>query len=111
MASALAASAAVAAHAADLPVKAPIAPSAYSWAGSYAGIAGGYGWGHSSQTDPGIPQPPTDILVDADGHYSVRGGLVGGTLGYNWQRGPWVVGWEGDSSWADIKAVPRFAAP
>ena len=90
------------AHAADLKAP-PLAPAVYGWSGGYAGIAGGYGWGHSSQTDPGIPQPPTDILIDADGRYSVSGGLLGGTLGQNWQRGSWVLGWEGDFSWADIK--------
>src|SRR5262245_43813776 len=38
----------------------------------------------------------------ADGSYSVTGGIIGGTLGYNWQRGPWVFGVEGDYSWADV---------
>jgi outer membrane immunogenic protein len=37
-----------------------------------------------------------------DGHYSVGGGLIGGTLGYNWQRGRWVFGIEGDYAWADV---------
>ena len=101
--STLAVGAANAAHAADLPVKAPIAPGAYSWAGGYGGLAGGYGWGHSDQSDPGIPVIPPAILIDGDGHYSVRGGLLGGTLGYNWQRGSWVFGLESDFSRADIK--------
>lgn len=30
-------------------------PALHTWTGPYAGISGGYGWGHSSQTDPGIP--------------------------------------------------------
>ena len=47
------------ASAADMPVKAPIykAPVVaplYNWTGPYIGIAGGYGWGHSNQTDPRI---------------------------------------------------------
>jgi opacity protein-like surface antigen len=93
------------ASAADLPVKAPVykAPAVaplYNWTGPYIGIAGGYGWGHSNQTDPGIP---TDIGTPlADGSFAANGGLIGGTLGYNWQQGPWVFGVEGDYSWADI---------
>jgi outer membrane immunogenic protein len=33
----------------------------------------------------------------------VRGGLVGGTLGYNWQTDRWVFGLEGDYSWSVIR--------
>ena len=103
--------------AADMALKAPppvIAP-VYNWTGPYAGIAGGYGWGHSSQTDPGVPcsfflnndlpLPPgcgNRVNNPGDGSYGVQGGLIGGTLGCNWQQGPWVFGIEGDASWADI---------
>jgi outer membrane immunogenic protein len=71
----------------------------YSWTGPYAGIAGGVVWGHSKQTDPGIP---CDFFGTCDGSYAVTGGIIGGALGYNWQRGPWVFGLEGDYSWADV---------
>lgn len=93
------------AHAADMPTKAPvykapvIAPL-YNWTGPYIGIVGGYGWGHSNQTDPGIPV--LVILPAGDGSFDVHGGIIGGTFGYNWQQGPWVFGVEGDYSWADI---------
>jgi outer membrane immunogenic protein len=110
VASTVAVGSAFAAHAADLPVKAPIAPSAYSWTGSYGGIAGGYGWGHSDQTDPGIPVVPPNI-VPRDGSYPVRGGLFGGTLGYNWQQRSWVLGLEGDLSWADITGHSNLCGP
>jgi len=89
---------------------APPTPS-YNWTGFYAGIAGGYGWGHSNQSDPGIPcnffgtcpTPPTPPPTNpGDGSYGVQGGILGGTLGYNWQQGPWVFGVEGDYSWANI---------
>jgi len=43
------------ASAADEGTGRPIAPPLYNWAGPYIGIAGGYAWGHSKQTDPGIP--------------------------------------------------------
>ena len=75
-----------------------------NWTGGYGGITGGYGWGHSDQTDPGPPIPHNGGGGEGgDGHYSVQGGLLGGTLGYNWQKGPWVYGVEGDFSWSDIK--------
>ena len=76
------------ASAADMPVKAPapIVAPLYNWTGPYIGIAGGYGWGHSDQTDPG--RPPNA----GNGSYSLTGGILGGTLGYNWQQGPWVLG-------------------
>lgn len=93
------------ADAADLKAPPPIAPQ--GWTGSYGGIAGGYGWGSSGQTDPGVPViPPIGGGGGGgaeDGSYPVRGGLLGGTFGTNWQKGPWVLGLEGDFSWADIK--------
>ena len=95
--------------AADLPVKAPtlVAAPLYNWTGPYAGIAGGVVWGHSKQTDPGIPCDFFNTCLGnftgpADGSFAVTGGIIGGTLGYNWQQGPWVFGVEGDYSWADI---------
>jgi outer membrane immunogenic protein len=100
------------ASAADLPVKgpvykAPVAEPLYNWTGTYIGIAGGYGWGQSNQTDPGIPcgffgSCGGGIKPDGNGDLSMQGGMIGGTLGYNWQQGPWVFGAEGDFSWADI---------
>jgi outer membrane immunogenic protein len=77
----------------------PAVSAAPGWTGAYGGAAGGYGWGSSSQTDPGIPSIPTN--TEGDGHYPVGGGLFGGSLGYNLQTGPWVFGLEGDLSWAN----------
>jgi outer membrane immunogenic protein len=90
-------------------------PAVYDWTGGYIGVEGGFGWGHSDQTDPGIapppPPPPNNPPPVGDGHYSVNGGLVGGTLGYNWQFGPWVFGLEGDYSWSDIKGQSSVCGP
>jgi opacity protein-like surface antigen len=101
------------AFAADMPAPAykaapPMVTPIYNWSGPYIGIEGGWGGGHSDQSDPGIPSGgggggDGDGGAIADGRYSVRGGLVGGTWGYNWQAGPWVFGLEGDYSWADIQ--------
>jgi outer membrane immunogenic protein len=82
------------AQAADLPrqmvTKAPVyAAPYYNWTGLYVGINGGGGFGSSAW--------------DSTGSFDVSGGLVGGTIGYNWQFGTWVVGLEGDVDWADIK--------
>jgi opacity protein-like surface antigen len=146
-------------------------PPLYNWTGPYIGIAAGYGWGHSDQTDFGIPcyffgtcpgstggnggagsnggnggllgnggAGGNGGLVGGnggaggnggflgnggaggnggnggllggnggaggaggDGSYTVQGGLIGGTLGYNRQMGSWVVGLEGDYSLANIE--------
>src|SRR6516165_629856 len=110
------------ASAADLAprtyTKAPPPVSAiYDWTGGYVGIEGGFGWGHSDQTDPGIappappPPPPPPPPAIGDGHYSVSGGLVGGTGGYNWQAGRWVFGLEGDYSWSDIRGQSSVCGP
>jgi len=65
-----------------------------TWTGLYLGIEGGWGWGHAAQTD---------ATGFDSGRYNVNGGLVGGTLGYNWQVNQAIVlGLEGDGSWADI---------
>lgn len=88
----------VSANAADLPAKAPPPPLVppvpfYTWTGFYVGAAGGYGWGRATQTDS---------TPFSSGRYDTNGGIIGGTLGYNWQLGPAVVGLETDLSWASI---------
>ena len=78
-----------------MPAKGPAyvpAPAVYNWTGFYVGINGGGGWGRS---DFG-PTLPT-------GTFDTSGGLVGGTIGYNWQTGPWVLGLEGDIDWSNIR--------
>jgi outer membrane immunogenic protein len=89
---------ATASFAADLPrqmpAKAPAyVPVAYNWTGFYLGINGGYGWGRSSWDGFG------------SGNFNTNGGMIGGTVGYNWQGvgSPWVFGLEGDIDWANIK--------
>jgi outer membrane immunogenic protein len=68
--------------------------SPVNWTGAYAGVEGGYGWGSSSHSDS---------TGFNSGSFSANGGLVGGTLGYNWQMAsPLVLGVEGDMSWADM---------
>jgi opacity protein-like surface antigen len=82
----------------------PPPPPTNSWAGPYVGLSGGYGWGSSSQTDAGIPCTFFATCEEElfDGSYSTKGGMVGGTLGYSWQRGAWVAGLEGDYSGSHV---------
>jgi outer membrane immunogenic protein len=88
-----------AAGAADLPARYPAAPllpapiyaPIYNWTGFYLGINGGGGWG-KSQWD-GIDK------------FDISGGLIGGTIGYNWQFGQLVAGAEGDIDWSSIKGT------
>jgi outer membrane immunogenic protein len=81
-----------AATAADLPVKAAPPVVIYDWTGFYLGISGGGSFGGSNHVDPNGSNMTGDGIL-------VRGGLVGGTVGYNWQMSSLVIGFEGDLSW------------
>ena len=89
----------MAAEAADMPrpvYKAHRSVVAYyNWTGWYAGINGGYGWGDSEWTSG-----PTST-----GNFDVSGGLLGATLGYNYQTGAFVWGLETDLAWSNIKGA------
>jgi outer membrane immunogenic protein len=76
----------------SMPAKAPVMVPVYNWTGFYLGINGGYGWGRSDWTAFGLDTDPS-------------GGLIGGTIGYNWQGvgSPFVFGLEGDIAWSGIK--------
>jgi outer membrane immunogenic protein len=82
-------------------------PSAgpWNWAGLYAGVNYGGGAGTASQSDS----------VYDRGTYNVGGGVVGGTVGYNWQRGSLVYGLEGDLDYSSIKGgssgIVNFTTP
>jgi len=92
-----------AAAAADLPpasapnyYKAPaFVPPPYSWTGFYIGVNGGGALGRSNW--------------DSAGGYNLTGGLVGGTVGYNYQYAWAVIGVEGDIDWASISGSTTTA--
>ncbi len=48
---------------------------------------------------------------DSTGSRNISGGLIGGTVGYNYQFGHAVVGVEGDIDWADINGSTTNACP
>ena len=75
--------------------KAPELAPVYNWSGFYIGINGGGGWGTSTWT--------------TGGSFNTSGGLIGGTVGYNYQMNQVVLGVEGDIDWADISGT-RTAA-
>ncbi len=79
------------AFAADIPrpiTKARPLPHVYDWTGQYAGINGGAGL-------------DTSNFVLDEAKVRARGALIGGTAGYNFQRGWMVWGIEGDLGWSD----------
>ncbi len=71
--------------------KAPVMAPAFSWTGFYVGLNGGGGFGRSAW--------------DSTGSFNTSGGVVGGTVGYNYQIGQAVVGIEGDVDWANIRGT------
>ena len=86
------------AFAADLPVKAPAnIATVTNWTGFYIGIEGGADWGRFSQTNT--------ISGVSLGFFDQKGGLIGGTAGYNWQTGNWIFGLETDLSWTDLSGT------
>ena len=95
----LMAGAATGAMAADLPThKSPMAPEpmysqpAFTWGGLYVGINGGYGYAATGNSNFASP----------------NGGLVGTTVGYNWQMGQIVYGGEADFDYAFTKQTNNF---
>jgi len=102
LAAAVTAMCAGAAVAADLPrgpapYYSPVQPSVYNWAGVYAGLNLGYGWGKVTNTGA-----------------NPAGVLGGGQLGVNWQSGQFVYGVEGDlqaSGADDTFAGYKFTNP
>lgn len=100
-----------AASAADLAARpytkapAPVV-AVYNWTGFYIGINGGYAWNDSQ--DVGVTGSPLIVVSQpvtvpffVPG-LKPEGGMIGGTVGYNWQFGRGVAGIEADFDWADI---------
>ena len=73
-------------------------PPVWSWTGFYVGINGGGGFGRSDYATPF----PSDS-------FDTSGGLVGGTLGYNYQMDNVVLGVEGDIDWSNIRGSAACA--
>jgi outer membrane immunogenic protein len=98
----------------NMAVKAPAPPpvAAYSWTGCYVGVEGGGSWGRirstSNGTNNGVDNGTAGAFkVGSD----ISGGLVGGTLGCNYQVNRWVFGIEGDGSWSGERGSSFLVAP
>ncbi len=89
----------VAAEAADMRVKAPLAPPPpppFSWNGFYIGGELGGAWANGTVTDS---------LFGLSASTSHDGWLAGGVVGYNYQTNNIVFGVEGDFDWTSISAT------
>ena len=112
MASVATATIAGSAMAADLPLRAPpppyIPPPILTWQGFYVGVNGGAIWTNSRDfvttgTDLGSTAFPNWVELPRPSQRRTSLGstieprvLVGGTWGYNWQFGSFVLGTESD---------------
>jgi outer membrane immunogenic protein len=72
----------------QMPVKAVPYVQMYNWTGAYIGINGGGSWGRAD-------------FSATPGSFNTSGGLIGGTVGYNWQANQTVFGLEGDLDWSN----------
>jgi outer membrane immunogenic protein len=76
----------------------PAAPPVYNWGGIYVGINGGWGFGNAKWT----VGPLFAFPAGTSHSVSDNGGVVGGTLGANYQTGGLVIGVEGDWDYSGI---------
>jgi outer membrane immunogenic protein len=106
------------AAAADLPAapvyKAPLlAPTpAYDWTGLY--IGGHFGAGWSEVQDTALTVFPSSAVFPVGTPFSQlnKSGFLGGVqAGFNWRISNWVIGVEGDYSWADLTGSESTRSP
>jgi outer membrane immunogenic protein len=99
---------------ADLAYKAPqpAAPvSVYQWTGLYVGghIGGGWGEEHATELPPGVAGFPAGSVFAPHHSSGFLGGVQGG---FDWQASNhFVVGVEGDYSWADLSSTASTLSP
>jgi outer membrane immunogenic protein len=95
------------ARAADLTVEpiAVIEPVAvFNWAGFYAGVHAGYGWGNESDNQSDL----FDQDIQAADSFDMDGFVGGVHAGYNWQTNQFVYGVEGDVDYTDMKGSQDY---
>lgn len=101
------------ASAADMPTKAPayapVAPMVYNWTGFYVGGQIGGGWYSNTTT---VVQGGTNFPAGfVDGTINGSGVLGGGYAGFNYQINQFVIGIDGDYSWADLTGSGSDISP
>lgn len=84
--------------------------SAQNWNGFYIGLNGGYAWNNDRSVGvTTLPSPQDFNQQPFSIAYSVRGGFVGGQVGYNWRATPqWLLGIETDLAFANLRGEARF---
>ncbi|HVR55405.1 MAG TPA: outer membrane beta-barrel protein [Pseudolabrys sp.] len=99
-----------AASAADMPLKAPMVPSAPGWTGLYLGAHGGVAWLDASQAVTGpINITTCSTVPGARCDVDTTGAIFGGQVGYNWQSQNWVFGIEADASGTSLKKTQNVS--
>ena len=73
-----------------------VSDETHNWSGLYLGAHAGYAWGNVDvrDTDGGVNPGPFD--------YTANGAFGGGTVGANWQIGPFVMGPEVDLGYMNL---------
>lgn len=72
----------------------------YDWSGVYFGVVGGYGFGTSNWSDLNNPSGMTST-----GDFQTPGVVVGGTVGFNYQISPVVLGVETDFDYSRMEGT------
>jgi outer membrane immunogenic protein len=92
--------------AADIAVRAPVVARSpvYNWTGIYVGVNGGGAWGQ---------QDPFNVITNRFDNFSgtIKGGMVGGTVGAQIQMAHVVLGFEADIDWANITGSTNTITP
>jgi outer membrane immunogenic protein len=97
---------------------------AVDWTGIYFGVNAGYGWAQGSSNTlfagglTGATTTPFGLGAtelggtDLFNSSSLRGGIAGGQMGFNWQAGMVVFGAELDAQWSgQANAVSLICTP
>jgi len=92
------------------PSSLPAAVADPGWAGCYLGIDGGGDWGRASITAVTAPKS-ANIGIPITNDFGLKGILVGGTFGCNYQVKNWVLGAEGDLSWTNKTGTAHDIPP
>jgi outer membrane immunogenic protein len=97
------------ATAADMPVKARPIVEVYNWSGFYIGGNVGAAWGRTTfetatTFGPAFAAVDNAALSSASSPAFRKTGVIGGgQVGYNWQTGNWVWGFEADFDWQGVR--------
>jgi len=102
------------AAAADMPTKAPAyTPIPFSWTGFYVGAQAGGGWFDNQVTNGPNAADGTVNFPPGFAHNAAHGSgwLGGGYAGFNYQINQFVIGIDGDYSWADLSGSSSDIGP